>query len=257
MTGMTKGEREELQRLIRQREKVLKSAARQRSAELSADFENQMGQQYSFDQDGVWLDATDIANREIEKAQARIAERCAQLGIPKRFAPELRIEWYSRGENAVKERRNELRKMANSRIEAIEQEAIVKVELASINAQTEIATQGLTSKAARDFIEKLPSVESLMPTLAITDMADEAEPPIAEQLVSPNALRQRRHRERQRALRDASETLQAPLRNAPQTLQSPTKPKPKIESTPAATDDDLDISECLRRTPATKQGVTR
>jgi hypothetical protein len=31
-TGMTKGEREDLQRLVRQREKVLKSAAKQLSA---------------------------------------------------------------------------------------------------------------------------------------------------------------------------------------------------------------------------------
>ena len=53
-TTMTKGEREDLQRLVRQREKVLKAAARQRSAELLADFENQMGQEYSFDHDEVW-----------------------------------------------------------------------------------------------------------------------------------------------------------------------------------------------------------
>ena len=35
--AMTKGEREDLQRLIKQRERVLKSAAKQRSAELLAD----------------------------------------------------------------------------------------------------------------------------------------------------------------------------------------------------------------------------
>jgi hypothetical protein len=40
---MTRHERDDLQRLVRQREKVLKSAAKQRSAELLADFENQMG----------------------------------------------------------------------------------------------------------------------------------------------------------------------------------------------------------------------
>jgi hypothetical protein len=43
---MTKWEREDLQRLVRQREKVFKSAAKQRSAELIADFENQMGQEF-------------------------------------------------------------------------------------------------------------------------------------------------------------------------------------------------------------------
>jgi hypothetical protein len=51
---ITRSDTEDLQRLIRQREKVLKSAAKQRSAELIADFENQMGQEFSFDRDEVW-----------------------------------------------------------------------------------------------------------------------------------------------------------------------------------------------------------
>jgi hypothetical protein len=42
-----------------------------------------------------------------------------------------------------------------------------------------------------------------MPRLTFAEVAGEAEPPVAEQLVSPNALRQRRYRERQKALRDA------------------------------------------------------
>ena len=51
---MTARERSELQTLMRQREKVLKAAAKQRSADLLADFENQLGTQWSFDQDEVW-----------------------------------------------------------------------------------------------------------------------------------------------------------------------------------------------------------
>ena len=68
MKGMTRAEIDALQRLIRQREKVLKSAAAQRSAELVADFENQMGSQYSFDQDEVWAKAAEAADREVKKA---------------------------------------------------------------------------------------------------------------------------------------------------------------------------------------------
>jgi len=85
---MTKGEREDLQRLIRQREKVLKSAAKQRSAELLADFENQMGQQFSFDQDEIWERAVKSAEPVVRRAQEQIAERCRELGIPKQFAPD-------------------------------------------------------------------------------------------------------------------------------------------------------------------------
>jgi hypothetical protein len=47
MSAMSKAEREDLQRLIRQREKVQKSAAKQRSTELLADFQNQIAAQYS------------------------------------------------------------------------------------------------------------------------------------------------------------------------------------------------------------------
>jgi hypothetical protein len=69
--AMTKGEREDLQRLVKQREKVLKSSAELRSAELLADFENQMGSEYSFDQDEIWAQAKAAAQQEVDKAEAR------------------------------------------------------------------------------------------------------------------------------------------------------------------------------------------
>ncbi len=56
-TVMTKGEREDLQRLVRQRVKVLIATAKQKSAELLADFENQMASKFSFDDDRVWREA--------------------------------------------------------------------------------------------------------------------------------------------------------------------------------------------------------
>ena len=42
-----------------------------------------------------------------------------------------------------------------------------------------------------------------MPALSYRELAGEAHPPIVEQLIAPNALRQRRFRERQKALRNA------------------------------------------------------
>ena len=203
MTAMTKHEREDLQRLVRQREKVLKSAAKQRSAELIADFENQMGQEFSFDQDEVWERATKIAQAALAKANEQIAARCHEIGIPKRFAPRLDLSWYGRDENATKQRRDELRKMAETRVEAIERKAVTEIELSCLAAQEQIALSGLTTEAARQFVEALPKIEALMPRLTFAEVTGEAEPPVAEQLVSPNALRQRRYRERQKAFRDA------------------------------------------------------
>jgi hypothetical protein len=204
---MTKYEREDLQRLIRQREKVLKSAAKQRSAELIADFENQMGQEYAFDQDAVWRQAKKIADTFVAKAKKQIAARCRELGIPEQFSPGLQLHWHVRGYgNSLDKRRAELRIMAKTRVEAIERKAITDIEMSCLEAQTAIAVAGLTSGAARQFIEKLPNIEMLMPALSFAEIAGEADPPVAEQLVTSNALRQRRFRERQ-ALRNAQDAL--------------------------------------------------
>jgi hypothetical protein len=219
---MSKSEREDLQRLVRQREKVLKSAAKQRSAELIADFENQMGQAFSFDQDETWERAEKVVEATVEKANQQIAARCRELGIPAQFAPSLNFGWMPRGyENAVSQRRAELRRMARTQIEAIERKAITEIEVQCLEAQTQLALAGLTSQAALVFVEKLPSIETLMPKLSLAEIAGEAEPPVAEQLVSSNALRQRRYRERLRnrnahqALRDATGVTDDKAEDAP------------------------------------------
>jgi hypothetical protein len=82
-----------------------------------------------------------------------------------------------------------------------------------LDAQTQLAMAGRTSEAARAFVDRLPAIDALMPRLCFAEVAAEAEPPIAEQLVSPNALRQKRYRDRQAALRHAA----APLHNADET----------------------------------------
>jgi hypothetical protein len=204
---MSKGEREDLQRLVRQREKVLKSAARQRSAELLADFENQMGSEFRFDDDAVWALAANQAAIEVGKAQKIIAKRCRELGIPDRFAPNVEMDWHHRGyDNQIEKRKIELRRIATTRIEAIEQKATADIEMNCLKAQEQIALAGLTSDAARGFIEALPSIESLMPALSYSEIAGEADPPVVEQLVSPNALRQQRYRQRQALRRNANVT---------------------------------------------------
>jgi hypothetical protein len=190
---------------------LLKSAAKERSAELLADFENQMGQQYSFDQDETWEKAVKAAEAAIAKAQAQIHARCRELGIPDQFAPAIDVTWYRRGDSATASRRKELRSMAQTRIAAIERKAIVQIEMASLEAQTALAVTGLTSDVGRRFVEALPKIEALMPLLSFSEVAGDAEPPVAEHLISSNALRQQRWRERQALRRND----QKALHNAP------------------------------------------
>jgi hypothetical protein len=168
---MTKAEREDLQRLVRYREKILKSAARQRSAELLADFEQQCASIYSFDKDEVWAAAVAFADAAVAEASRRIADHSRELGIPPEFAPDVYMGWRGRGQNGSKERRAELRKVAQTRIEALEAAAIVKIELHSAETLSRIIAHGLSSTAAKAFHESLPGIETLMPTVDVTAVA--------------------------------------------------------------------------------------
>ena len=152
--------------------------------------------------------AAAAAKCEVKKAQAKVEARCRELGIPQRFAPGLELEWRHRGyDNLVASRRSELRNMAKTRIAAIEQKAITEIEISCLNTQQQIAIAGLSSEAAKRLFEQIPKIETLMPQLSFAEVAGESEPPIAEQLITSNALRQRRFRERQQALRNAQQAL--------------------------------------------------
>jgi hypothetical protein len=184
---MTKSEREDLQRLIGQREKVLKQVAAARSAELLADFERQMASIYSYDQDEVWKAATMKAKAVVEEAQQEIAKRCEELGIPGNYAPSVSFSWHGRGENALGERQAELRRVAKSRIAAIEKAALVQTAQEAVMARTEIVASGLMSDGAKRFLGELAPLERPMPPIAITDV----QALLASEPESPEARRRR------------------------------------------------------------------
>ena len=120
---MTATERQSLLQVVRLRAKVAKSDATAYSAKLRADFEQQLDTKYSFDQDAVWKEIASLMEATADEAKAKVAKRCHELGIPDWAAPSLDWYWRSRGENASKERRTELRRLAHVQIEAIEKEA--------------------------------------------------------------------------------------------------------------------------------------
>jgi hypothetical protein len=167
---MTPHERGALAKLICLRERVLKSKTKERSAELVAQFEQQIAAVYSFDDDEVWREAHEAAEAAIKHANEQVARRCRELGIPKQFAPSLDCQWWERGENAVKKRREELRKVALSHIAALQREAITKIETMALEAHTEVISQGIETKAARTFIDRMPPLDALMPQLNIREI---------------------------------------------------------------------------------------
>ncbi len=164
-SAMTRAERNDLGALIRRREKLLKTAAKQRAAELMANFEKQISAIFSYDDDEIWKAAHASAEQAVEEAKAVIARQCRKLGIPPEFAPDIHMAWYGRGENAASERRTELRRVAKTKIDALEARAKTEIERVSVEQQTALISDGLTSVAAQAFLEQMPTAENLMPAL--------------------------------------------------------------------------------------------
>jgi hypothetical protein len=92
-------------------------------------------------------------------------------GIPERFCPSLHLSWYSRGENASGKRRAELRKVAESRIEALEKKARYDIDNWCVKTQAALIKDSLTSAQAAAFLEQMPTAEQLMPTLDASRIA--------------------------------------------------------------------------------------
>ena len=65
----------------------------------------------------------------------------------------------------AKDRRVELRRVLQTRIAAMQAKACTRIEVAKVEALTEIARDGMESAAAVAFLEAMPTPAQLMPTL--------------------------------------------------------------------------------------------
>jgi hypothetical protein len=159
---LSRHETHDLGMIIKDRAKVLKAHIDAEKATVLADFEKQIAAVYTFDQDDTWKAATEKALEVVREAQEIIAKRCEEIGIPKTFAPTLTASWQGRGENAIKERRNELRRVAKAEVEAMAARAVVKVERDSLDLRTQVVAMGLLSPEATTFLNTLKPVEEVM-----------------------------------------------------------------------------------------------
>jgi hypothetical protein len=167
--SMSRQDREDLARVAKMRAKVAKDSVGHREAELRADVEAQLSATYQWDED-VWADITRNAKQAVDEADQRVAQICRELGVPERFRPRLRVEWYKRGENAAAERRAELRKLAQARIEAAGRKAKTAIESRTAEVLTELIAGGLESPEARAFLESIPTPQQLMPPVTIAEL---------------------------------------------------------------------------------------
>ena len=112
---------------------------------------------------GPESDQTDLYRTENPMDKASIAPRLSSVG------------WYSRGENACHKRRAELRAKADAEIMVLKRKARTQIEVWSLEAQTDLASQTLTSNAAKAFLASMPKTADLMPTLEYQHVVERAQ----------------------------------------------------------------------------------
>lgn len=167
---MSKTERNDLRAFIRRRSKAARTQAELRAAELKADVEGKLGAIYSPDDDAAMRQLLDEAEAAIEDVRHRLTARCEELGIPANLGPTIGSFWLGRGENSLRERRSELRRMAHSRIEAMQRRAYAEIERQAVELEGTLITGGLESDAAKQFLAELPNVDQLMSPLDASEI---------------------------------------------------------------------------------------
>lgn len=170
-----RSETHDLRMILKDRAKVLRAHVAERAATLLADFEHSMATIYAWDDDEVWQKAATKASEVVLAAQSTINERCKELGIPARFAPELELTWRGRGENALDYRRAELRRVAEQKIEAMKKAAEFKIEKMSLDLQTQVVAMGLCTDEAKLFLTSIAPIEEAMTMLAFDDVEKQLE----------------------------------------------------------------------------------
>src|SRR5437867_11090178 len=114
--GMTKGERDELSKLLQAQLKLGQRVAEQQAAALLADAEEKLAARYS-SEDARLRDITGEAKRAMADLDKKLAERCRELSIAPSFRPWVGFAWGDRGENMLIALRSELGEDAMTRID--------------------------------------------------------------------------------------------------------------------------------------------
>ena len=165
--AMTKGERDSSLQVARLRTRVAKDQAVSYATKLKADFEKRLDASYPWDSDETWSEMAKLMEKRKEEAQAQVVAQSRELGIPEWAAPSLHWHWRGQGQQATKERKVELRRLAATQIDAMVKAAKSKIDEASLAIQTALLASGLTSAAAKEFLESMPAPEALMPAVDV------------------------------------------------------------------------------------------
>ncbi|MEM5312755.1 hypothetical protein VSR72_13520 [Paraburkholderia sp. JHI869] len=158
---MSAKERNTLIEIAKTRARVAKGEIDRRAAHLRAECERELCAVSA--EDEAWRDIVDEAKAAAKHADEELARRCKARGIRASFRPTIYSNFYGRGENATRERRAELRKLAETLIAADAKEAKHEIEKWTAEVMMLLMAGLLESAAARASLDTLPSIEALLP----------------------------------------------------------------------------------------------
>jgi hypothetical protein len=168
---LNKSEIASLLQILRANVKGAKAAILSRAADLKAAYEIQLDTMYPPSGDPVWNAEYEAALAACEPHIRRIEQRCVELCIGTKFRPGLNPpSWSYGGQQLFKELRTERRRVAHAQIDAKLKADAEEVERRSNQMQLEILSNGFVTDAAKAFLDKLPTIDQLVPPLRAEEL---------------------------------------------------------------------------------------
>lgn len=176
---MTKTERDALTSLVRQRFKLLRHDIEVRKAEMVADLDRRLSEQFAPAEkawnDGLFVieQARDECNRKVNDV---LRQFCATIGHDYPEKHDLSMTGIQGFANPIPERRRAARLQALRDTDALEAKARHELSVTENRLLTDLLTGGLESAEAREFIGRIPEASSLMiPTARLAELLGPSE----------------------------------------------------------------------------------
>lgn len=167
MSGMTKTERDELRRLVRQRSKVLRDEVKARTAELAAEVEQTLVARF-YERDQKRLEAERAIQTVIDEANGKIMAVLDGVdyqvtGVGRSPLPPAHIRWDTTDRIA-------LRMAAIRDIEARAAAAVLQLSRQEVDLLEKLARGALASEDALAFLASIPTVGELVPSVRMEEL---------------------------------------------------------------------------------------
>ncbi|SPB16083.1 hypothetical protein NOV72_03283 [Caballeronia novacaledonica] len=169
--SMSAKERDALREVVRLNGRVAKTAIDEYAATLRARMEENLSQIFDED-DERWAELVAHANQVGREADDRLKAIAKASGIPLENAPGFVCAFINRGRYGLKDRRAEVRKAGNAKIDARVKNARAQLERALAAKHTELIAGSLTSEQAKATLASMPTPEQLLPPMKKRDIEE-------------------------------------------------------------------------------------